>query len=184
MTEAELARGTTGDNPWVGCVIASAAGELIGKGHTQGPGEAHAEIAAAREAQLAGHSIVGAHLYSTLEPCAFHGRTPACSHSIAQRGIAKVILAMRDPHPRVNGEGIRILEAAGVAVVEGVCEEAVRIQLGQWVLQHHPHEILARAKAQRIEVANPQSIALLAKTYGVAPNRIENLLRVLPDPKT
>src|SRR3954464_1008103 len=79
IDEAELARGTTGDNPWVGCVIVSPRGELLGRGHTLGPGEDHAEIAAARHAHSRGFSVLGATLYSTLEPCSFHGRTPACS---------------------------------------------------------------------------------------------------------
>src|SRR4051812_2797446 len=56
IEEAELARGTTGDNPWVGCVIVSPSGDLLGRGHTLGPGEDHAEIAAARDAQAGGHS--------------------------------------------------------------------------------------------------------------------------------
>src|SRR5436190_17381836 len=69
IEEAELARGITGDNPWVGCVIVSSRGELLGQGHTLGPGEDHAEIAAAGDAGLCGHRIVCATLYSSLEPC-------------------------------------------------------------------------------------------------------------------
>src|ERR1700704_3671288 len=112
IDEAELARGTTGDNPWVGCVIVNSRGEILAKGHTQGPGEDHAEIAAARYAKAQGHLIQGATMYSTLEPCSFHGRTPACSRSIAERGIARVVIGMRDPHPRVNGAGTLILRHA------------------------------------------------------------------------
>lgn len=146
IEEAESARGTTGDNPWVGCVIVSACGELLGRGHTQGPGEDHAEIAAARDAEARGLSVVGATLYSTLEPCSFHGRTPACARSIASRGIARVVIGMHDPHPRVDGLGARILREAGVDVIESVCEADVRRQLGAWVLGHHPHDVIARAK--------------------------------------
>src|SRR3954465_13019724 len=120
IEEAERARGTTGDNPWVGCVIVGADGELLGRGHTLGPGEDHAEVAAARAAQAQGHTVVGATLYSTLEPCSFHGRTPACSRSIAERGIARVVIGMNDPHPRVNGAGTLILRTAGVHVFEGI----------------------------------------------------------------
>jgi diaminohydroxyphosphoribosylaminopyrimidine deaminase / 5-amino-6-(5-phosphoribosylamino)uracil reductase len=169
IEEGELARGTTGDNPWVGCVIVSPAGVLLGRGHTQGPGEDHAEIAAARAAHAAGHSVVGATLYSTLEPCSFHGRTPACARSIAERGIARVVLGMRDPHPRVDGEGARILRAGGVEVIEGVCEAEVRRQLGAWALDQHPHEALVRARAL------PQAavVARLAEIYGVEPARVE-----------
>jgi diaminohydroxyphosphoribosylaminopyrimidine deaminase / 5-amino-6-(5-phosphoribosylamino)uracil reductase len=176
MEEAELARGITGDNPWVGCVIVSPSGELVGRGHTLGPGEDHAEIAAARHAQASGHAVVGATLYSTLEPCSFHGRTPACSKSIAERGIGRVVLGMRDPHPRVDGAGVRILRDAGVEVVEGVCEAEIRRQLGPWVLLHHPHEPRERAQA----LPEQQRVARLAEIYGVDAVRIQALLAGQP----
>ncbi|HUU32830.1 MAG TPA: bifunctional diaminohydroxyphosphoribosylaminopyrimidine deaminase/5-amino-6-(5-phosphoribosylamino)uracil reductase RibD [Vicinamibacterales bacterium] len=163
IAEAELARGNTGDNPWVGCVIVNAGGELLGRGYTLGPGEDHAEVAAARDAQARGHSVVGATLYSTLEPCSFHGRTPACSVSIAERGIARVVIGMRDPHPRVNGAGIGILRAAGVEVIEGVCEAEVRRQLGRWALEQHPSEPLRRLQ----ELPEQQRATWLADVYGV-----------------
>jgi len=163
IEEAELARGTTGNNPWVGCAIVSPRGDLMGRGHTLGPGEDHAEIAAARDAQARGHPVVGATLYSTLEPCSFHGRTPACSRSIAERGIARVVIGMRDPHPRVNGAGTLILRHAGVEVIEGVCETDVRRQLGLWVLEQHPYETLCRAQT----LPEQQRVSLLAEIYGV-----------------
>lgn len=163
IDEAELARGHTGDNPWVGCVIVNARGELLGRGHTHGPGEDHAEVAAARDAQARGHNVVGATLYSTLEPCSFHGRTPACSRSIAERGIARVVIGMRDPHPRVNGAGIQILRDAGVEVIEGICEVDVRRQLGRWVLEQHPHEPLRRTRM----LPDEQRMEQLANIYGV-----------------
>jgi diaminohydroxyphosphoribosylaminopyrimidine deaminase/5-amino-6-(5-phosphoribosylamino)uracil reductase len=169
IQEGDLARGTTGDNPWVGCVIVDPAGDLLGRGHTQGPGEDHAEIAASRDAEARGKSIVGATLYSTLEPCAFHGRTPACARSIAERGIARVVIGMRDPHPRVNGRGIEILREAGVEVVEGILEADVRRQLGAWVIAHHPHDVLARAAAMEAEGRRER----LAEVYGVGVGEIE-----------
>jgi diaminohydroxyphosphoribosylaminopyrimidine deaminase/5-amino-6-(5-phosphoribosylamino)uracil reductase len=171
IEEGELARGTTSDNPWVGCVIVSPRGELLGRGHTLGPGEDHAEVAAARDAELQGHRVVGATLYSTLEPCSFHGRTPACSKSIAERGIARVVLGMRDPHPRVNGAGTFILRNASVEVIEGVCEPEVRRQLGLWVLAQHPHEPLHRGQA----LNEPERVARLAEIYDVDRWRIEAL---------
>ncbi len=172
IEEAELARGTTGDNPWVGCAIVSPQGELVGRGHTLGPGEDHAEIAAARDAQARGQSVVGATLYSTLEPCSFHGRTPACSRSIAERRIARVVIGMRDPHPRVNGAGALILRDAGVEVIEGVCEPEVRRQLGLWVLEQHPYEPLRRAQA----LPEQERVSRLAEVYGVDRCRIEVFL--------
>src|SRR5436190_13747066 len=172
IEEADLARGNTGDNPWVGCVIVNARGELLGRGHTLGPGEDHAEVAAARAAHAQGHRVVGATLYSTLEPCSFHGRTPACSKSIAERGIARVVIGMRDPHPRVNGAGTLILRHAGVEVIEGVCEAEVRRQLGLWALEQHPGEPLRRAQA----LPEPQRVARLAEVYGVDRCHIEVFL--------
>lgn len=172
IEEGERARGTTGNNPWVGCVIVSPQGDLLGRGHTLGPGEDHAEIAAARDAQARGESLVGATLYSTLEPCSFHGRTPACARSIAERGIARVVIGMRDPHPRVDGEGIRILREVGVDVVESVCEPEIRRQLGAWVLDQHPHDLIHRAQA----LPEPERAARLAEIYGVDRSRIETLL--------
>ncbi len=173
IEEAELARGTTGDNPWVGCVIVSPSGSLVGRGHTLGPGEDHAEIAAARDAEARGHSVTGTTLYSTLEPCAFHGRTPACAHSIAARGIARVVIGIRDPHPRVNGQGIAILRDAGVEVIEGMCESEIRRQLGPWIIEHHPHEPRQRALA----LPDAERVDLLAEIYGVERARIQTLLK-------
>ncbi|HEX7794972.1 MAG TPA: deaminase [Vicinamibacterales bacterium] len=172
IEEAELARGTTGDNPWVGCAIVTPDGELLGRGHTLGPGEDHAEIAAARDARARGQSVVGATLYSTLEPCSFHGRTPACSRSIAERGIARVVIGMRDPHPRVNGAGIVILREAGVEVIEGVCEAEVRRQLGLWVLEQHPYDPVRRAQA----LPEEERVSRLAEIYGVDRSSIEVFL--------
>ena len=163
MEEAERARGTTGDNPWVGCVIVAADGTLLGRGHTLGPGEDHAEIAAACDAQSRGCGVEGATLYSTLEPCSFHGRTPSCARSIAQRGVARVVTGMRDPHPRADGVGVWMLRDAGVEVVEGVCEAAIRRQLGPWVLERHPHDVLRRAA----ELPALQRAEALAAMYGV-----------------
>ena len=172
IEEAELARGTTGDNPWVGCVIVDAEGTLVGRGHTLGPGEDHAEIAAARDAEARGFSVLGATLYSTLEPCSFHGRTPACSKSIAARGIARVIIGMLDPHPRVNGQGIAILRDAGVEVIAGVCEARVRRQLGRWIFEHHPDEPRRRSLA----LPKEERCTRLAELYGVDRACVEALL--------
>lgn len=146
IIEAERARGSTGDNPWVGCVIVSEGGEIIGRGHTRGPGEDHAEIGALRELEAAGLTAAGSTLYSTLEPCSFHGRTPACSRVIVNARVARVVTGMRDPNPRVDGEGARILVDAGIEVLEGVCEAEVRRQLGVWVVEHHLHEPIRRAR--------------------------------------
>lgn len=181
LAEAELARGTTGDNPWVGCVIVDARGEIIARGRTQGPGENHAEIAAVREAAARGRGVRGATMYSTLEPCSFHGRTPACSRVIVEQGLGRVVIGMRDPHPRVDGEGARILLDAGVEVIEGVCEDDVRRQLGGWVLTYHPHEPLRRARALAAAHAPAELRAVLAEIYAVDPSRVEALVATLAE---
>ncbi len=144
IEEAERARGKTGDNPWVGCVIVCEE-RIVGRGHTEGPGEDHAEVGAIREAHAAGAVLRVASLYSTLEPCSFHGRTPACARMIADQGVGRVVFGMRDPNPRVDGLGGQILAAAGIVVVEGVLEAEIRRQLGSWVLAHHEHEAIRRA---------------------------------------
>lgn len=173
IAQAELARGTTGDNPWVGCIIVDAHGKVLGRGHTQGPGEDHAEVAAARAAEAAGARVAGATLYSTLEPCSFHGRTPACARAIATRGVARVVIGMRDPNPKVDGEGVRILRDAGVEVIASVLEREVRRQLGSWVVRHHPHDVRRRAAA--LPTASNRA-SVLAAIYAVDVALIESLL--------
>lgn len=177
IVEAERARGKTGDNPWVGCVIVDERGQLLAVGYTRGPGEDHAEIAAFREASQSGLSVEGSTLYSTLEPCSFHGRTPACSRVIAERRVRRVVTGMRDPHPRVDGVGVRILQEAGIDVVEGVREAEVRRQLGPWVLQFHSHEVVRRARSLVEIDPAAEVIAHLADVYGVAPAEVERVLR-------
>jgi diaminohydroxyphosphoribosylaminopyrimidine deaminase/5-amino-6-(5-phosphoribosylamino)uracil reductase len=181
--EADKARGKTGDNPWVGCVIADESGHILARGHTQGPGEDHAEIVALHEARARGALDAGVTLYSTLEPCSFHGRTPACSRVIVDAGVRRVVVAMRDPHPRVDGAGLRILIDAGIAVVEGVCEADVRRQLGGWVFAYHPHEPLRRARDLLALKHPPPTVArLLAEAYSVSDAMAESVLaRALAD---
>ena len=144
MASAEAVRGHTGDNPWVGCVIVDPAGKIVARGFTRGPGEDHAEIGALRAARGLGIDLRGGTLYSTLEPCAFHGRTPACAKVVAECGVARLVFAMRDPHPRVDGKGAAIVREAGLEVIEGVAEADVRRQLAPWVLAQHPHDIQRR----------------------------------------
>ena len=79
---------------------------------------------------------------------------------------------MRDPHPRVDGQGIAILREAGVAVIDGILEANVRKQLGLWVIEHHPHEPLRRAQA----LMSDDLIERLAEIYGVSRARVRALL--------
>jgi diaminohydroxyphosphoribosylaminopyrimidine deaminase / 5-amino-6-(5-phosphoribosylamino)uracil reductase len=128
----ERARGRTGDNPHVGSVIVLG-GRTLGEGWTSEPGRNHAEINALEAATRAGFDVRGATLYATLEPCSFVGRTPACSLTIVERGIARVVFGIRDPHPRVNGSGAAQLRLSGVEVREGVCAEQISESLADWL---------------------------------------------------
>ncbi len=106
--------GSTDPNPRVGCVIAR--GErVLGEGFHARAGGPHAEVEALR---AAGAAVRGATAYVTLEPCSHHGRTPPCADALVEAGIARVVYAMGDPDPRVDGNGVGRLRAAGL-VVEG-----------------------------------------------------------------
>jgi diaminohydroxyphosphoribosylaminopyrimidine deaminase/5-amino-6-(5-phosphoribosylamino)uracil reductase len=120
LAQAARAVGLSEPNPRVGCVIVSPDGErVLGEGHTQAAGDAHAEIMALRDAAAKGHSVAGATAYVTLEPCAHHGRTGPCCEALASAGIAKVVAALADPNPLVAGQGLARLQAAGVQVDVG-----------------------------------------------------------------
>jgi len=177
IAEAERARGKTGDNPWVGCVIVDDAQRVIvARGHTQGPGEDHAEIVAMHEAELAGVTLGAVTLYSTLEPCAFHGRTPACARAIADRGIKRVVTGILDPNPRVDGAGLRILRDAGVDVTPDVCADEIRHQLASWIFRFHPHDAdrFVRTLSSRDELALRDAVVA---RYGVSPSEAEKVVR-------
>jgi diaminohydroxyphosphoribosylaminopyrimidine deaminase/5-amino-6-(5-phosphoribosylamino)uracil reductase len=115
----------TTPNPRVGCVLVRD-GVIIGAGHTQPPGQAHAEIQAMADAQRRGHDVRGATAYVTLEPCSHFGRTPPCADALVRAGIGRVVAAILDPNPLVAGQGIAKLEAAGVACTVGVLEDQAR----------------------------------------------------------
>ncbi len=113
---AALGEGTTRPNPLVGCVIVND-GVLVGCGFHRAAGEPHAEAIALEQA---GARARGATLYVNLEPCAHHGRTAPCSAAIVRAGIGRVVAAIVDPNPLVNGRGLSALRAAGIAVTDGV----------------------------------------------------------------
>lgn len=181
IADAENARGRTGDNPWVGCAIADGAGAVIATGRTQGPGEDHAEIAAIRRARQLGVSFSDITLYSTLEPCSFHGRTPACARAIIDAGIRRVVTGIRDPNPRVDGLSVSMLREAGVEVLEGVCAHAITTQLAPWIFQYHPHEPLRRASALMLApgASREQTIRLLSEHYGLDASMIAPIMAEL-----
>ena len=122
---SEAAVGLTEPNPRVGCVITSGDGTVLGEGHTQPAGQAHAEVMALRDAHAQGRDVRGATVYVTLEPCAHHGRTPPCCDALIAAGVGRVVVAAGDPNPLVNGQGLARLRAAGITVVNSPAEHAI-----------------------------------------------------------
>ncbi len=119
---AERGRGAVEPNPVVGAVLVRD-GQVVGEGWHQRYGQAHAEVNALA---MAGELAQGATLYITLEPCCHFGKTAPCTDAILSAGIQRVVAAMADPFPEVNGKGAAILSAAGVAVELGLCETEAR----------------------------------------------------------
>jgi len=122
---------TTSPNPRVGCVLVNN-NRVIGEGYHQKAGEGHAEVNAIRAAKQNNPSLLkGATAYVTLEPCSHFGLTPPCSKALVDVGVTCVVSAMVDPNPKVSGNGIRILENAGVVTRTGLLEnEAKALNIG------------------------------------------------------
>jgi diaminohydroxyphosphoribosylaminopyrimidine deaminase/5-amino-6-(5-phosphoribosylamino)uracil reductase len=118
--QASKGLGHTHPNPAVGAVIIRG-GQVVGQGFHHHAGEAHAEVLALAQA---GKRARGAELYTTLEPCNHHGKTPPCTDAILAAGIRRVIFASSDPNPLVNGKGVARLRRAGVDVVPHVLRKA------------------------------------------------------------
>jgi diaminohydroxyphosphoribosylaminopyrimidine deaminase/5-amino-6-(5-phosphoribosylamino)uracil reductase len=92
-------------------------GRVFGRGATQQAGGPHAEVMALREARASGHDLRGHVAWVTLEPCAHHGRTPPCCDALIEAGLTRVVVALGDPFPAVNGAGVTRMRAAGIEVV-------------------------------------------------------------------
>jgi diaminohydroxyphosphoribosylaminopyrimidine deaminase / 5-amino-6-(5-phosphoribosylamino)uracil reductase len=125
---AERGRGSVEPtHPLVGAVLVRD-GEVVGEGWYAGRGSPHAEAAAL---SVAGERARGATLYVSLEPCSHHGTTPPCADAVAEAGVARVVAAVGDPNPKVDGRGFGRLRAAGVEVEIAELWEA-RVQNEAW----------------------------------------------------
>jgi diaminohydroxyphosphoribosylaminopyrimidine deaminase / 5-amino-6-(5-phosphoribosylamino)uracil reductase len=121
------AMGRVAPNPAVGAVVVRD-DEIVGEGFTEPPGKRHAEIVALEQA---GDRAEGATMYVTLEPCAHHGRTPPCLEAILESGISRMVIAVRDPNPLVDGRSIAAFREAEIEVELGVCaSEAIQLNAG------------------------------------------------------
>ncbi len=117
---ARLATALASPNPCVGAVVVDANGQVIGEGTYTYDGLKHAEILALEQA---GARARGAALYINLEPCSHQGRTGPCADAVINSGVRRVVAAMQDPNPQVQGQGFQKLRAAGIEVATGVGEE-------------------------------------------------------------
>lgn len=141
---AERGLYTTHPNPRVGCVLVRE-GQIVGEGWHQRAGGPHAEIVALR---AAGQAARGATAYVSLEPCCHHGRTPPCADALIQAGVVRVVAAMADPNPRVAGQGIARLQAAGIDAAAGLMEAEA--------------EALNRGFCRRMRLGRPWAFSKLA----------------------
>lgn len=119
---AKRGQGRVEPNPMVGAVLVRN-GQIIAEGWHRRFGGPHAEVEVFKRCTT---TPAGATLYVSLEPCCYHGKTPPCTEAVIAAGVARVVVAMVDPNPRVAGQGLEILRRAGVKVDAGVCEEAAQ----------------------------------------------------------
>jgi diaminohydroxyphosphoribosylaminopyrimidine deaminase / 5-amino-6-(5-phosphoribosylamino)uracil reductase len=132
IAAGDAVRGTTSPNPWVGCVVVSGLDSAQAfQGATAPPGGPHAEVTAL--AQAGDLHTRGATLFTTLEPCAHHGRTPPCTDAIIGAGVSRVVIALEDPDPLVAGKGVAALRAAGLEVSVGTAATEATEQLAPYL---------------------------------------------------
>ena len=170
---AALALGRTGlgrtwPNPSVACLLVKN-GAIVGRGVTAPGGRPHAETTALAEA---GEAARGATAYVTLEPCSHVGRTPPCADALIEAGVARVVAAMVDPDPRVAGNGMRRLAAAGIATTVGVLEASARIEHAGHVARvalGRPHVTLKIAVSSDGKIGRPgERVAITGATANLA----------------
>jgi diaminohydroxyphosphoribosylaminopyrimidine deaminase/5-amino-6-(5-phosphoribosylamino)uracil reductase len=137
---ARLGIGLTLPNPRVGAVLVRG-GRIIGEGWHRRAGGPHAEVNAVADAKKREHSVAGATLYVTLEPCSTRGRTPPCTGLILREKIARVVFAATDPNPAHAGAATKLLRAAGVEVSSGLLADeaaALNRDFNWWIVRGRP----------------------------------------------
>jgi diaminohydroxyphosphoribosylaminopyrimidine deaminase/5-amino-6-(5-phosphoribosylamino)uracil reductase len=164
LTLAREAAAFASPNPAVGCVLTSAAGEVLGEGAHFYDRRDHAEVAALKAAAAQGLSVQGATAYVTLEPCTVTGRTGPCADALIAAGIARCVLATADPNPAVHGNGVARLRAAGIEVVllpstDPLAVEARRLNdaFAFSIVHHRPFVTLKSALSVDGKIAPPAS---------------------------
>lgn len=145
---AREVRGHVYPNPPVGCVIVKDS-DVVAEAATHPGGRPHAERKAL---DMAGPLAKGATLYVTLEPCCHWGKTPPCSDAIIDAGVARVVCAVQDPDPRVNGGGFAALRSAGVDVRNGLCRDEAKAVLSGFLhrVQFGSPEVIMSTESQGI----------------------------------
>ncbi|MEA2030929.1 MAG: bifunctional diaminohydroxyphosphoribosylaminopyrimidine deaminase/5-amino-6-(5-phosphoribosylamino)uracil reductase RibD [candidate division Zixibacteria bacterium] len=145
---AEKGRYHTSPNPMVGAVIVKG-NRKISTGYHRQVGGDHAEVAAFKNAT---RSVRGATLYVNLEPCCYTGRTGPCTKAIIKAGIKRVVVASRDPNPRVNGKGLKELREAGISVDTGLMRsEAIRLNESYFANYRNKRPFVVLKMAQSLD---------------------------------
>jgi len=170
---AAFGEGDVNPNPLVGAVVVRE-GRIVGRGYHRRFGGPHAEVFALDEA---GDLARGATLYTTLEPCCHHGKTPPCTERIIAAGIARVVSALRDPSPPMAGNGIARLRDAGIDVAEGVLEADAARQnevFLHWVTRNRPfvHLKLAASLDGRIATRTGDARWISGESSRIAGHRL------------
>ena len=173
INAANRARLISRPNPWVGAVVVTQTGEIF-EGSTSRVGGPHAEINALTGA---GELARGATIYTTLEPCDHTGRTGPCTQALIEAGIARVVVGITDPDPKVSGRGIARLREAGISVEVGVLADQITAQLSPYI--HHrktkrPFVILKMATTLDGRTAAPDGTSMWI-TGETARNRVQQL---------
>ena len=154
VAAAATARRSVSPRPWVGAVVVTPDGQTFA-GATDGRDGPHAEVVALR---AAGGAARGATLYVTLEPCSHQGRTGPCAEAVIEAGITRCVVAIEDPDPKVAGQGLARLRAAGVEVEVGLGAERVAEQLAPYLTHRRtgrPYVVLKLASTLDAATAAP-----------------------------